>query len=211
MNWLAHICLSENNIEYQLGNLLADPLKGKSRPGASPQLKAGLKMHAHIDAFTDTHPQVLISKSRLGPRGFHRGEDIDITYDYFLSVHWPRYAKRSLADFIDQFHLEAAIAASDYPKEVKYFIDRVIHSQLLSSHQTLSGLEAALSRIDRRLSARVLARESAAGYFPAVQAALPELEKDFLIFFPELIAFFKSKAMITSQTHWLRETRPLIK
>lgn len=30
MNWLAHVLLSENHIEYQLGNLLTDPLKGKA-------------------------------------------------------------------------------------------------------------------------------------------------------------------------------------
>ena len=29
MNWLAHIFLSENKIDFQLGNFLADQLKGR--------------------------------------------------------------------------------------------------------------------------------------------------------------------------------------
>ena len=36
MNWLAHVFLSENNIEHQLGNLLADPLKGRAWEEATP-------------------------------------------------------------------------------------------------------------------------------------------------------------------------------
>jgi len=35
MNWLAHVFLSENHIEHQLGNLLTDPLKDKAWEGAS--------------------------------------------------------------------------------------------------------------------------------------------------------------------------------
>ncbi len=38
MNWLAHIFLSENHIEHQLGNLLTDPLKGKAWEGASDRI-----------------------------------------------------------------------------------------------------------------------------------------------------------------------------
>ncbi len=34
MNYLAHTLLSKSNIEFQLGNLLADPLKGKRWPSA---------------------------------------------------------------------------------------------------------------------------------------------------------------------------------
>jgi len=43
MNWLAHVFLSENHIEHQLGNLLTDPLKGKAWEGASTRIYAGDK------------------------------------------------------------------------------------------------------------------------------------------------------------------------
>jgi acyl carrier protein phosphodiesterase len=29
MNWLAHVFLSEENVDFQIGNFLADPMKGK--------------------------------------------------------------------------------------------------------------------------------------------------------------------------------------
>lgn len=68
MNWLAHIFISIDSIDYQLGNLLADPLKGKPWPGASEATRSGFAMHRIIDRYTDTNTDVIKSKSRLGKK-----------------------------------------------------------------------------------------------------------------------------------------------
>ena len=52
MNWLAHVFLSEDHIEHQLGNLLTDPLKAKPWEGASDKVRHGIETHKRIDAFT---------------------------------------------------------------------------------------------------------------------------------------------------------------
>lgn len=63
MNWLAHTLLSSKSIEYQLGNLLADPMKGRWWPGVSDEMVAGFQMHTAIDSFTDSNPWILIFSS----------------------------------------------------------------------------------------------------------------------------------------------------
>ena len=77
MNYLAHTVLSKNSIEYQLGNLLADPLKGKRWEGASDEHYAGMRMHAAIDMFTDANKTISLSKSRLRKKGYLKGVVID--------------------------------------------------------------------------------------------------------------------------------------
>ena len=64
MNWLAHIFLSENHIEHQLGNLLTDPLKGKVWEGAGERIRRGIMMHMHIDTFTDAHMHGVVDAFR---------------------------------------------------------------------------------------------------------------------------------------------------
>ena len=100
MNWLAHIFLSEKEIDFQLGNLLADPLKGKSWPEANKATQAGIRLHKKIDAYTDSHACVSRSKSRLGKKGYLKPVVIDIVYDHLLHKHWDNYAEESLHDFI---------------------------------------------------------------------------------------------------------------
>jgi len=70
MNWLAHVFLSQKDIEHQLGNLLTDPLKAKAWDGATDAFfHRGIKNHLRIDAFTDSHVIVSRSKKSLTPRG----------------------------------------------------------------------------------------------------------------------------------------------
>ena len=65
MNWLAHILLSEPNVENRLGNLLGDLVKGKDLDGLNCNLRRGVSRHYAIDKFTDSHPIVKISKKRI--------------------------------------------------------------------------------------------------------------------------------------------------
>jgi acyl carrier protein phosphodiesterase len=65
MNWLAHILLSEPNVENRLGNLLGDLVKGKDLDGLNRNLRRGVDRHYAIDKFTDSHPIVKISKQRI--------------------------------------------------------------------------------------------------------------------------------------------------
>ena len=204
MNWLAHILVSDNAIDYQLGNLLADPLKGRCWRGASRQLKDGIRMHGSIDRFTDTNELFRRSKSRLGNKGYLRGVVIDIAYDYCLSRHWNRYSKIDLESFVNAFYENANVAIEAYPDDARSFVQRIIDHRVLGSYGTFSGMETAFQRLDFRLSERMLARESAVDYLPILERVMAGVEDDFLHFFPQLVEHFKSQMAGTLDNHWLK-------
>jgi len=133
MNWLAHVFLSENHIEHQLGNLLTDPLKGKAWEGASTRIHAGIKMHMRIDSFTDTHPLVSESKKILTPRGHLKGVVLDILYDHFLSLHWNSYCTIEREHFLDDFRFHALESIGLSTKSTK-------RHQTCSRQQTVTEL-----------------------------------------------------------------------
>lgn len=204
MNWLSHIFISKNSIEYQLGNILADPLKGKYWEGASRLTQEGFKVHCRIDAYTDANENVLKSKSRLGKKGYLKGVIIDIAYDYFLLKNWDSYSKIEFSVFINKFYEDAISEITNYPKIPKEFVERVIQSDILTSYSTLEGLEVAFQRIDKRLSKRLLAKECASEYLPILERELDAIQKDFDIFFPQLISHFKVEIGGDLGNHWLK-------
>jgi acyl carrier protein phosphodiesterase len=204
MNWLAHIFLSENDIDYQLGNLLADPLKGRSFEGAHRPFDEGLAMHCRIDAFTDANPHFAKSKARLEGKKYLKGVVVDLVYDHLLVRNWPEYSRVGSDEFLQAFYREADLAVRAYPDEAKGFVNRIIDNDILGSYGSFEGLETAFLRIDRRLSARLLSRESATEYLPLVRQQIAGLEADFSRFFPELVAHFKAHCGTLPGEHWLK-------
>lgn len=202
MNWLAHIFLSDNSIDYQLGNVLADPFKGRIWEGAPDNYRQGVNMHKRIDVFTDAHAVVSKSKSRLGKKGYLKGVIVDITYDYLLSKHWDTYASVSLACFLDDFYAQAKDAQGLYPDKESEFIRRLVVSDYLKSYGDVDGLSNAFKRIDDRLSDNILKKESASGYLYIVEDQLVNLESDFITFFPDLIAHVQLTSNNASFSHW---------
>ena len=147
MNWLAHIFLSTNNIQFQLGNLLADKCKGKPWEGSSITVQHGFAMHKRIDSFTDSHQIVSLSKSRLGEKGYLKAVVMDMVYDYLLINNWQHFSKIKLEGFIENFNQKALNEINNYPYEVRKFVSNIITSKILSSYGSLSGLELAFQRI----------------------------------------------------------------
>ncbi|MFK8053858.1 MAG: ACP phosphodiesterase [Woeseiaceae bacterium] len=190
MNWLAHIVLSRRDVAFQLGNVLADPLKGRAWPEASPALLDGMLMHKAIDRFTDAHPQIAVSKSRLDQRGRLRGVALDVIYDHFLAIRWDQYVDVTLADFLDNFHEQALRIAGGMPEKPRRFVERLAHSEMLLSYVGVDGVALAFERVDSRLSARLKAKETVSQYTPSFLAEYDSLLDDFDQFFPDLVAFF---------------------
>jgi acyl carrier protein phosphodiesterase len=94
MNWLAHILLSEPNVENRLGNLLGDLVKGKDLDGLNCNLRRGISRYYAIlqrrgfanDKFTDSHLIVKISKKRIDKEySKFAGILIDAFHDHLLA------------------------------------------------------------------------------------------------------------------------------
>ena len=200
MNWLAHILLSEPNVENRLGNLLGDLVKGQDLDGLNAQLRRGIDRHYAIDKFTDTHSIVKISKHRIDKEySKFSGILIDVVYDYFLVKNWSRYAHSSFTDFT----AEISTSFRDYPGEIPHLarsvIDRMLDGDWLNSYQYLSGVESALNRIDYRITARMGDRIKLVDAMPILEREYLNLDRDFNLFFPQLqhhIAMFQRNPLL---------------
>src|SRR3954465_13490702 len=105
MNWLPHAFLSESSVEFQLGNLLADVVRGPRRETMSTEFVRGAVCHKAIDAFTDAHPVVKRSRARIGsehPR--FSGVLVDVFYDYYLARGWSLYSAVALDVYTAAFY-----------------------------------------------------------------------------------------------------------
>ncbi|WP_072682650.1 ACP phosphodiesterase [Arcobacter sp. LA11] len=202
MNWLAHIFLSEQNIDFQIGNYLADPLKGRVWEDATIHLKNGVATHKSIDSFTDSHLIVSKSKARLREKGLLKSIIIDITYDYFLTKNWNTFSNISFEKFTHDFYTQANQRLDFLPDNAKESVNRLIKFNILNKYQTIEHLEKAFERFDKRLSKKLASRDTASSYFEAVEKNIIELEKDFMIFFPELCKHVRKNIDNDKIKHW---------
>jgi acyl carrier protein phosphodiesterase len=204
MNWLAHIFLSELNIESQLGNLLNDTCKGRVWLGASSLIEDGMRMHQKVDRFTDNHRAFAMSKSVLG-RGLLRGVVVDLVYDLLLTRHWNRYSNIPREVFLIEFYERAEVAIQDYPLGVQKFVKGLIKSDHLRHYQNFNDLEQTFIRVDKRLSKRLLKKESTLSYLPLVIQEFNHIEQHFLEFFPELLKYVAQNSDLPQLSHWNKE------
>jgi acyl carrier protein phosphodiesterase len=193
MNWLAHVHLSPPDVEFQLGNLLADVLRREPRGVMGPSFEAGRCCHTAIDRFTDTHPIVHRSKMRIIPS--HRryaGILVDMFYDHFLAKNWEQFHESTLRDFTRQFQTEATGRRHQLPEDGADLIEYLVREDRLYSYRKLDGIEAALQRMSLRLTMRWKKSVRLQDAVPPVRLDGEEMEKDFLEFFPQLMAYVAS-------------------
>jgi acyl carrier protein phosphodiesterase len=155
MNWLAHVFLSEPNVDFQLGNLLADVVRGEQRATMSADFIRGAACHKSIDAFTDAHPVVKRSRARIGSaqRRFS-GVLVDVFYDYFLARNWERYSPFALDAYTAAFYAGVQARAIELPADAQTMLERIIRHDLLGSYVRVDGVERALRRISSYLESR---------------------------------------------------------
>lgn len=108
MNYLAHALLSGPDDELRLGNFLGDFVKGRVEnyqgPHVTERLREGIRLHRAIDSFTDQHPVVRRSKTRLSSRyGLRSGVIVDVTYDHFLAKKWKNFEAEDLNEYSASF------------------------------------------------------------------------------------------------------------
>lgn len=202
LNWLAHTLLSRRDIYYQLGNVLADPLKGLVWHGADEAIEQGMMMHKAIDKFTDIHPLITKSKARLGDDGHLKGVVLDLLHDHFLSQNWHQYCVCDFHKYLIQFNNKASQVSIEFPPKPQNIVSKISQSNLLGQYHDFDGFTLALHRIDKRLSERTRLKETASQYIAAVEAQYLDLQEDFHQFFPELIEHFKKHRLGSQSNHF---------
>jgi acyl carrier protein phosphodiesterase len=194
MNWLAHLLLSQPDVESRLGNLLADLVKGTERDNLSDNIKLGIKNHHQIDAFTDSHLVVYRSKQRISSK-YRRfaGILIDGFYDHFLAKNWSMYYLQPLNKFTAEIYESFQAYPEPLPEYASQIITRMANEDWLGSYRSLAGIEYLLTRLSHRFSQRFKNRSDF-----HLELAINELtnnysdlESDFFEFFPELSEYVK--------------------
>ncbi len=190
MNFLAHIYLSFNDPEITLGNFFADHIKGKKYQDFPENIGKGILLHRAIDSFTDAHPVPKQSSRRLYSNYRHYSRVIvDIFYDHFLAKNWKDYSDQPLADFVAAFYDLLEAHYDLLPPGTQRMMPYMIADNWLLNYANLEGISRVLQGMNRRTQYKsqmhLAIRDLKTHYAP--------LEKEFQLFFPELITFSRQK------------------
>jgi acyl carrier protein phosphodiesterase len=187
MNWLAHVYLSEPDIEMRLGNLLADVVKGQERQRMTERFLRGARCHQAIDAFTDFHPVSGRTRARMRDEfGHASGILVDVFYDHCLARTWDRFCPVDLARFATTFYTAALERSPGLPERARELVGWMAVENRLVAYRELSGVEEALASVSRRLRARVGKDFALVRAVDDLQRDYAAIEADFLEFFPAL-------------------------
>ena len=186
MNVLAHIYLSGDSEKIIIGNYIGDYVKGRDYLKYPEQIRKGIILHRHIDAFTDRHPVVHRSKIMF-TRKYHKyaGVITDIIYDHFLTHEWDFFSRRPLESVTYNFYRALVNNYDLLPESVRKMMPFFIINNWIESYQTLKGIRQVLIALSRRSTLPNETRYA----IRTVKKNYSSLQEDFMEFFPELIDY----------------------
>lgn len=193
MNFLAHLYLAKNP-QGQIGNFIADAIKGKQYRHLPLKIQKGIIHHRAIDTYTDQHPIVKRSKQRLNPKYRHfKGVIIDIFYDHFLAKNWHQYSSISLEKFSQEHYQLLENNFDILPKKTQHLLPYMKEQNWLYNYRSMEGISQILWGMNKRtkgISQMDLAQEDLKNNYL-------EFEEDFTQFFKELMQY--SEAFLENQ------------
>lgn len=191
MNFLAHMFLTFGDKEHTVGNYMADFIRNRDMVLFSERVVQGIRLHRHIDHYTDTHPEVIKSTRILRER--HKKYApvvIDVFYDYILAKNWDQFSEIEMRSFADQVYVYLNEYSDKFPMHLQDISARMIADDFLLQYGTQEGIEKTFRRIGRR-----------AKFDSNFNTAFQDLERDydqinsgFLRFFPDIIEEVKNYA-----------------
>ena len=149
MNILAHICLSGDNQDILLGNIIGDFVKGKQHLQYPLKIQEGIKLHRHIDNFTDNH-KIVIELGRLfKPQLRHySGIATDIIFDHILAKNWNLTS--NLDVFSNDFYQFVNLQLNQLPYKAQFFFKNMERYDWLKMYKDKNGIETILFQMSKR-------------------------------------------------------------
>jgi len=194
MNYLAHLYLSFGNEEIMVGNFIADAVKGKQIHHFHGKIQEGIRLHRMIDEFTDNHPVVYKSKSRIRTNyKKYAGVVIDMFYDHFLAANWQDFSEDSLLFFTKRSYQTLFRHYFIMPVRMKKILPAMAAGNWLASYEKIDNIGLALMGMARRTKFETGFENGAND----LKLHYIELFDDFNNFFPELISFSKDCLNVT--------------
>lgn len=173
-----------------VGNFIGDFVKGRNLlEQFGDGIAKGIELHREIDAFTDRHPVVLQSKTRLRPKYRHYAPVIvDVFYDHFLSRYWDHYHAQPLPDFAREAYLFLESQSDVLPEGVRHLLPHMKRGNWLLNYGNLQGIQRALSGLASRTRHDSHMEQSVQDLEESYDAFKTEFET----FFPDLIAMSRA-------------------
>ncbi|KAA1243973.1 ACP phosphodiesterase [Aquimarina sp. RZ0] len=190
MNFLAHIYLSGNDTELKIGNFIADAVKGKTFTRFPHRIQQGITLHRKIDSYTDTHPIVRKSVTRLFPKyGHYSTVIVDILYDHYLAAYWAEFSDIPLDRYVADFYKLLQEYYEILPKRIQIFLPHMLQDNWLLSYATIPGI----GRILYQMNHRTKNRSKMNFAVMELEQYYDEFEREFRSFFDELEVFTKNE------------------
>mgnify|MGYP006189860319 FL=1 len=185
MNYLAHLHLGGPAPQQLLGSLYGDFVKGSLEGRFPPTLEAAIRLHRHIDSYTDRHPLVLAALARFpAQRRRFAGIVLDVFFDHCLARDWGNYAEQPLEQFTGAFY-RVLLAEPELPGRLARIAPFMAADDWLGAYGDFATLEQVFNGIARRLSRPA----GMSGVMPELERLYEPLLADFREFYPQLQAF----------------------
>lgn len=158
MNHLAHFWLADADPMHRLGVALGDFWRGPVPADWPSALREGLIWHRRVDTLTDSHVDVVATRSRFEPP-FRRyaGILLDVWFDHTLARHFGTQTGLDLDTFSARYlgDLEGAMTEVDawmpWPAHFRSFVTWLRVEEVLPSYASAQTIERTLGGIGRRL------------------------------------------------------------
>ncbi len=187
MNFLAHLHLSGDDPQVMVGNFIGDFVRGRDLTTQFGEgIARGIELHRAIDEFTDKHPTVKLSKTRLWPSYRHYSSVIvDIFYDHFLAAGWKEYSHEPLEEYAQRAYRLVEEHHPILPEKVRQMLPYMTRGNWLLNYAEVEGIHRALTGMSRRASFDSKMEQAVED----LRTNYQEFESDFKAFFPELSKF----------------------
>ena len=184
MNFLAHLYLSGNDPDIQLGNFIGDFVRGRNLTEQfDARIATGIELHRAIDEFTDKHAIVKLSKDRLRGKYRHYASVIvDIFYDHYLAKNWDQFHDVFLPDYAEGIYAMVMSREGILPEKVTWMMPHMIKGNWLANYARIEGIGRVLGGMSRRTPYDSKMNES----IEDLKIYYLDFEKEFLEFFPKL-------------------------
>lgn len=169
---------------------MGDFVRGRLEGRFPPRVEAGLRLHRAVDTFTDAHPLHARSRARLR-QPFRRYAPIlvDIYYDHFLARHFERYSRLPLESFTARVYRALFRHREELPRSMRGVAAHWRREDRFAGYADLAVIDRVMAGLATRLQRdNPLARAG-----EPLRVHYPELEEDFLAFFPELLEFARER------------------
>ncbi|MGI8598414.1 MAG: ACP phosphodiesterase [Chitinophagaceae bacterium] len=190
MNFLAHAFLSFNHPQVMVGNMISDFVKGKTQYSYPKQIHEGIKLHRHIDTFTDQHDATKQAKKVFAPAyRLYSGAIVDIVYDHFLANDRLLFPNNELDIFSKNVYLNMEQHHMHLPQKFLLMLPYMRSQNWLYNYHTKEGIDRSLYGLVRR-SAYLTDHTTAFNLF---NNNYDTLQNNYNIFFGDVKSFAKQQ------------------